>query len=189
MPHWIFYGMTRSGKSYYVKSEFIEDPDIYNNKQIFILDVTGEYEKYEGKKNIKYYFIDNSDPDEGLYKKLDRKILGNNRHKMIIIDECHLIGENNTPFMKHIIKWVTTGAKYNVEMVILTQRPQLIHSKTPHSQSYFRIYFAMDNGDIEALRQSKFVSKEIAPKLMNLDVDKHEFIMQEKKNYLGPFIL
>ncbi len=189
MPHWIIYGMTDSGKSYYVKKEFIEDSDIYNHKKLIIIDVTGEYEKYKDNKNIKYYFVDNAEPDEKQYKKLSYRILDKSYRKMVIIDECHLIGDSNSLLMKYIIKWVTISRKYNTEMIILTQRPQLIHSKTPHSQSYYRLYFAMDDGDIEALRQGKYISKEQAEQIKPLDVDRHEFIIQEKKKFEGPYIL
>ena len=189
MPHWIIYGMTDSGKSYYVKQEFIKDEDITDFKQIIIIDCTGEYSKYKDNDNIKYYFVDNSDPDEFLYTKLDRMILSKNHKKMVIIDECHLISENNKPLFKHIIKWCTTARKHNSEMVILTQRPQLIHSKTPHSQSYYKLYFAMETSDIESLRQSRFITQEAMDRIDALDVDEHNFIIQEKKEFNGPYRL
>jgi len=189
MPHWIIYGMTDSGKSYFVKKEFILDPDVYNNKKIIIIDVTGEYEKYRNLKYVKYYFVDNSEPDDKQYKKIDSHVLDPTYKKMVIIDECHLIGDSNSKLMKYIVKWVTIARKQNTEMIILTQRPQLIHSKTPHSQSYYRLFFAMDDGDIEALRQGKYISKKQSLKLIPLDVDKHEFIIQEKKQFEGPYIL
>lgn len=73
------------------------------------------------------------------------------RNVALLIDEAHLYADRHRP-VPNLVLIATTGRKYGIHPIFITQRPQLLNS-TIRSQTWFKIVMHMDDPrDVDAIR-------------------------------------
>lgn len=148
--HVMFYGIGGAGKSYMMEREYLLER---SELPVMILDVTGEYDHFQGRSYIDYVYFNMYNFTKQDIADLRTRIFSG--PIVFIIDEMQLITENCRALERLLLEAVTIGRKYGINMVMLTQRPSAVTNKTFHAQCQTKIIFALDSVDINYLVEKR----------------------------------